>query len=66
MTVVLTIGTNGRVSGCSVSSSSGSKALDSATCRALSARAKFTPAQDETGNPTTSTYRQTIKWVLAG
>jgi protein TonB len=65
-TVVLTVGTNGRVTGCSVASSSGSKTLDSATCSILSRRAKFTPAQDSSGNPTTGSFRQQIKWVLAG
>ncbi len=66
VTVVLTIGSNGRVSGCSVASSSGSRALDSTTCRVLTSRARFTPAQDSSGNPTTGTVRQQIKWVLAG
>ena len=64
--VVLTIGTNGRVSDCSIASSSGSRALDSTTCRILKAKAKFTPAHDSTGNPTTGTFRKTIRWVLAG
>lgn len=64
VSVVLTIGTNGRVSDCSVSGSSGSRTLDSTTCRILKSRAKFTPAQDSSGNPTTGTFRQSIKWVL--
>ena len=64
VTVVLTVGTNGRVAECSVASSSGSRSLDSTTCRVLRSRAKFTPAQDSSGNPTTGTVRQAIKWVL--
>ncbi len=64
--VVLSVGANGRVSNCSVSRSSGSGSLDSATCRILKSRAKFTPAQDSSGNPTTGTVSATIKWVLAG
>jgi len=64
VSVVLTIGTNGRVSDCSVAGSSGSRTLDSTTCRILKSRAKFTPAQDSSGNPTTGTFRQSIKWVL--
>jgi protein TonB len=64
VSVVLTIGTNGRVSDCSVSGSSGSRTLDSTTCRILKSRAKFTPAQDSNGSPTTGTFRQSIKWVL--
>jgi periplasmic protein TonB len=62
--VVLTIGTSGRVTGCSVSSSSGSRTLDQTTCRILSARAKFSPAQDANGNPIESTFSQSITWRL--
>ena len=50
--VRLAIGTNGRVTDCSVTSSSGSRTLDSTTCRILKARARFTPATDSSGNPT--------------
>ena len=62
--VSLTIGPNGRVSGCSTSGSA-SSTLKSATCRLLTARARFSPAQDASGNPTTSTYSQTITWRIA-
>ena len=62
--VVLSIGANGRVSNCSVSSSSGSRTLDSATCRVLTSRARFTPARDSSGNATTGTFRQRITWRL--
>jgi protein TonB len=60
--VSLTIGTNGRVSGCSVSSSSGSSTLDRATCRIITSRARFTPAMDSNGNPTTGNFSQSITW----
>ncbi|MBA2467405.1 MAG: energy transducer TonB [Sphingomonas sp.] len=62
--VVLQIGANGRVSNCSVANSSGSKSLDSTTCRVLTSRAKFTPARDSSGNATTGTIRQRITWRL--
>jgi len=63
--VVLTVGPNGRVADCSVVGSSGSRTLDSTTCRILRARAKYEPAQDASGNPTTSkTSPQSIRWVL--
>ena len=62
--VSLTIGPNGRVTGCS-SSGGASATLKSATCRLLTARARFSPAQDASGNPTTSTYSQTITWRIA-
>ncbi|MEO6581622.1 MAG: energy transducer TonB [Sphingomicrobium sp.] len=64
--VSLSVGTNGRVTGCSVTSSSGSKALDSTTCRVLSSRAKFSPAKDNMGNPTTGTSSARIRWQIAG
>jgi periplasmic protein TonB len=60
--VSLTIGTNGRVSGCSVASSSGSRTLDQATCRIITSRARFTPARDDNGNPTTGNFSQSITW----
>jgi protein TonB len=62
--VVLQIGTTGRVTSCSVASSSGSRALDSTTCRILQSRAKFTPAMDSNGNPTTGSKSQRITWRL--
>lgn len=64
--VSLSVGTNGRVTNCSVTSSSGSRTLDSTTCRILSSRAKFTPARDNTGNPTTGTSSARIRWQIAG
>ncbi|HEX5181773.1 MAG TPA: energy transducer TonB [Allosphingosinicella sp.] len=63
--VRLQIGTNGRVSGCSVVGSSGSAALDSATCRLLTSRARFTPAHDSSGNAVADTYMAPpIRWQL--
>ena len=60
----LTVGTNGRVTDCTVTSSSGSPALDSATCRIMRARARFTPARDSSGNPTSDTYSSSITWRI--
>jgi protein TonB len=60
----LTVGTDGRVTACSVTSSSGSSALDDATCRIMRSRARFTPARDDTGNPTTDSVSSRIRWVL--
>jgi len=62
--VTLTIGPSGRVTGCSPSGSA-SSTLKSATCRLLTSRARFSPAQDANGNPTTSSYSQTIVWRIA-
>ncbi|HWH17872.1 MAG TPA: energy transducer TonB [Allosphingosinicella sp.] len=60
----LTIDPSGRVSGCDITSSTGSSALDSATCRVLRSRARFTPARDTEGNPTSDTYTGRITWRL--
>lgn len=60
----LTIGTSGRVDACSVTSSSGSSALDQATCRILRSRARYTPARDEDGNPTTGHDSGRVTWRL--
>jgi protein TonB len=62
--VTLTIGASGRVTGCS-SSGGASATLKSATCRLVTSRARFSPAQDAAGNPTTSSYSQTIVWRIA-
>jgi protein TonB len=64
VTVSLTIGPSGRVTGCTPSGSA-SSTLKQATCRIVSSRARFSPAQDENGNPTSSTYSQTIRWQIA-
>jgi periplasmic protein TonB len=61
----LTISPEGRVVGCNLIRSSGNSALDSATCNILRRRAKFTPARDSNGNPTTDTIQTPpIRWQL--
>jgi protein TonB len=60
----LSIGTDGRVTGCTITSSSGSPALDDAVCRIMRSRARFTPARDDHGNPTTDSTSSRIRWVL--
>jgi len=64
VTVTLTIGPSGRVTGCSAAGSA-SSTLKSTTCRIVTARARFSPAQDANGNPITSSYSQTITWRIA-
>lgn len=60
----LTVGTDGRVTNCVVATSSGSSILDSTTCSIAQRRVRFTPAQDQDGNPIVSTYTLPIRWVL--
>jgi len=63
--VTLTIGPTGRVSNCSVTSSSGSRTLDSTTCRILTSRARYSPAQDANGNPTSGNVSGRVTWRIA-
>jgi protein TonB len=60
----LEVGPNGRVSNCTVTSSSGSSALDSTTCRLLRSRARFSPATDSTGSTTSDSVSGRIVWRL--
>lgn len=62
--VTLTIGPDGRVSSCDVTASSGSSALDNATCNIIRRRTRFEPARDEAGNPVSDTVTQRIRWEL--
>ena len=62
--VALTIGTDGRVAGCSINSSSGSNTLDSTTCSVIKRRARYSPAKDQNGQPIQGTGSARIKWVL--
>ena len=62
--VALTVGPDGRVTDCRVTSSSGSATLDAATCNILRRRARFTPARGSDGNPTSDNTTTRIRWVL--
>lgn len=60
----VTVGPDGRVTSCDVTSSSGSSDLDDATCANVTRRARFTPAMDGEGNPTSGSYSNRIRWVI--
>lgn len=60
----LTIGPDGRVTACTVEKSSGSALLDAATCRIMQSRARFTPAVDPAGRPTSDSVSARIAWRL--
>jgi protein TonB len=60
----LTIGTNGRPTDCQVTGSSGSPDLDETTCSLVMRRAKFSPATDGEGQPTTGSYNGSVRWVI--
>ena len=61
----LTVGKDGRVTGCRILRSSNSQALDTATCSILTRRARFTPARDRNGNPVEDKYvTPPVTWRL--
>jgi protein TonB len=60
----LAVGPDGRVTNCTVTGSSGSAALDLATCRLMKSRARFAPARDSTGNAVADAVTSTIVWRL--
>lgn len=60
----VTVSPEGRVTNCSVTGSSGTPELDDAACRAITRRARFTPATDGNGQPTTGTYSNSVRWQI--
>jgi periplasmic protein TonB len=60
----VTVGPNGRVTECSITSSSGHPDLDQATCSNVQRRARFDPALDGNGQPTTGTYSNRVRWQI--
>ena len=60
----LDIGKDGRPTGCSITASSGSSALDAATCWIARQRPRFEPARDKRGRPTTDRISSRIVWKL--
>jgi len=60
----LDIGPDGRVTNCTITASSGSAALDDATCSILRRRARFQPATDDQGHATADSTSGRIRWVL--
>ena len=62
--VSVVVDTNGRVSSCSVTSSSGEAVLDEGACQAMERYARYEPALDAAGNPTTGRDSLTIVYRL--
>jgi protein TonB len=60
----VTVGPDGRVTDCQVTSSSGHGDLDAAACDNIRRRARFNPAMDGDGNPTTGSYSNRVRWVI--
>lgn len=60
----LSIGSDGRVTSCTVTASSGFPGLDRATCDNVSRRARFEPATDGSGAKVPGSYANNIRWVI--
>jgi len=60
-----TVAPTGRVSSCSVTRSSGSRALDDTTCTLIQRRFRYRPARDAVGRPVAETIRGEHEWDLA-
>ncbi len=60
----LDIGADGRVTNCTITSSTGHSDLDEATCRLLPRRARFKPAKGSDGKDMPDTYTGRITWRL--
>jgi protein TonB len=65
VTVDMTVGIQGRVTGCTIIESSGHEVLDETTCKIVTDRARFLPARDSAGNPVESHYQTHINWRLS-
>ena len=59
----VTVGADGRVIDCQVTSSSGHADLDQATCANVSRRARFKPAMQD-GQPVQGSYSNRVRWVI--
>lgn len=60
----VTVGPDGRVTSCTVTSSSGSPDLDETACSLITRRARFNPATDGEGQPTTGSYSNRVRWQI--
>lgn len=60
----LVIGSDGKVSACSVIASSGHPALDAVACNKVSQRAQFSPARDGAGALHEGTFDSSIRWQI--
>lgn len=60
--VRVTVGPDGRVTGCTVTASSGTPSLDDGACKLMAKYGKFNPALDDAGNPTTGSYSSRITY----
>lgn len=62
--IAFDIGTDGKVSNCRVTASSGSPDLDDATCKNFVRRARYKPAMNDAGQPMASSGSQRVRWQM--
>lgn len=62
--VALDVDADGRVTGCAVTQSSGSRSLDDATCPLMMRRAVFRPALDGAGRPVPGIVVEKVTWRI--
>jgi periplasmic protein TonB len=60
----VSVGPDGKVTDCQVTASSGHGDLDAATCSNVKRRARFDPALDASGNPTSGSYSNRVTWRI--
>lgn len=62
VSLLLHVSPQGRATSCDVTETSGFPHLDAGTCQLFKARARFNPATDAQGAPTTGFYRSVVAW----
>ncbi len=60
----LVVGSNGRVSECEITRSSGHSVLDREACQQLERRARFDPAKNNRGDVVVGTYTGQVTWQI--
>ncbi len=60
----LSIDARGKVTGCTITRSTGHAPLDAATCDLVTKRARFDAARDNTGKPVAGSYNGVITWQI--
>ncbi len=58
----LVVSPEGRVTGCRITQSEATPALEAETCRLLRERARFEPATDGEGKPVSSPFKGAVQW----
>lgn len=60
----VSVGADGRVTSCQITGSSGHPDLDDTTCKLIQRRARFRPATDGNGEPTTGSWASAVRWEI--